>query len=180
MADVIVDSNLSYRIQESAGMNFGSKVITGGFETWPVGRAVPSSLKKLAAEIFAFDALIQNPDRRAEKPNILWKGDDLYIIDHEMGFSFIYDILPVPCPWKATNMKFMRNHLFHAALKNEMINLDRFIGVLELLSDNDLRVIEENVPIQWRTNSLGKIMGHIRDAAQHANHFADEVRRTLR
>jgi len=71
IAEVIPSQSLSIKIRESAGMNFGSKVITGGFDTWPIGKAIPSSLKQLAIEIFAFDALIQNPDRRPDKPNIL-------------------------------------------------------------------------------------------------------------
>src|SRR3989304_2940924 len=72
IAEIIPDQTLSRKIRESAGLNFGSQVVTGGYETWPVGKAIPSSLKQVALEIFTFDALIQNPDRRPDKPNILW------------------------------------------------------------------------------------------------------------
>lgn len=179
LAEVIADSDLSRRIKESSGLNFGSKVVTGGFDTWPVDKAIPSGLKTLAAEIFAFDALIQNPDRRADKPNILWKGDELYIIDHEMGFSFIYEILPLPNPWQITNLGFMTNHLFYEGLKGQTVTVDRFAGALELLSDNALEAIMANVPEEWRNNNLSKIGNHIHEIIQHVNDFVDEVRRTL-
>lgn len=179
LAEIIADTDLSRKIKESSGLNFGSKVITGGFETWPVGKAIPSALKTLAAEIFSFDALIQNPDRRADKPNILWKGDELYIIDHEMGFSFIYEVLPEPNPWHITKLGFMRNHLFHEGLKGQTVNLDRFAGALELLSDNVLESIMANVPEEWQNDNLSRIGKHIHDIIQHVNDFVDEVRRSL-
>jgi hypothetical protein len=159
-------------------LNFGSKVITGGFDTWPIGKAVPFNLKQLAAEIFAFDAFIQNPDR-GDRPNILWKGDELYIIDHEMGFSFILEILPLSKPWQITSLGFMKNHLFYGSLKGQELNLDRFRGALELLSDNVMAGITENVPIEWRNNNIKKIETHINEITHHINDFVDEVRRLL-
>ncbi len=120
-AEAVSDGALLQKIKESIGLNFGSKNITCGFDTWPIGKAVPSGLMQAAAEIFAFDAMIQNPDRRADKPNVLWNGDQLYIIDHEMAFSFIYDILPQVKPWEITKLKFMSNHLFFGHLKGGSI-----------------------------------------------------------
>ena len=38
--------------------------------------------------------MIQNPDRRQDKPNLLRKGDELAIFDHEMAFSFLYALAP--------------------------------------------------------------------------------------
>jgi len=50
-------------------------------------------------EIFAFDLMVQNPDRRKGKPNLLRKGDELAIFDHEMAFSFLYALVPNEYPW---------------------------------------------------------------------------------
>jgi len=179
IAEVIPDAGLALRIRGSSGLNFGSRVITGGFDTWPVSKAIPSSLKTLAAEIFAFDAMIQNPDRRADKPNILWKGDELFIIDHEMSLMFVYDILPTPSPWQISNLRFIKGHLFYNALKGQTVNLDRFAGALELLADNTIETMLTNVPEEWRSDNIAKIKTHISEIAQHSNNFVDEVRRTL-
>jgi hypothetical protein len=179
IAEVIPDQSLSIKIRESAGMNFGSKVITGGFDTWPIGKAIPSSLKQLAIEIFAFDALIQNPDRRPDKPNILWRGDELYVIDHEMGFSFIYEILPLANSWQITRLSFLKNHLFYSALKGQTINLDRFAGAIDLLGDESLEEIMSNIPLTWQNNNISKITNHVREIKNHVNEFIDETRRIL-
>ncbi|MCL4537069.1 MAG: hypothetical protein M1610_05710 [Nitrospirae bacterium] len=179
LAEVIPDPELSRKIKESAGLNFGSRVITGGFETWPVGKAIPSSLKTLAAEIFAFDALIQNPDRKVNKPNILWKGDNLYIIDHEMSLMFIYEILPMQNPWQITNLRFIKEHLFYGNLKGQTVNLDRFAGALDLLTDNVIETILVNVPEAWQSNNISKIKTHINEIVHHSNDFVDEIRRAL-
>jgi hypothetical protein len=179
IAEVIPDADLARRIRSSAGLNFGSKIITGGFDTWPVSKAIPSSLKTLAAEIFAFDAMINNPDRRAEKPNILWKGDELFVIDHEMSLMFIYDILPTPNPWQISNLRFIKGHLFYNELKGQTVNLDRFAGALESLDDNTVESMMINVPADWHSDNIEKITTHISEIAHHSGDFVDEVRRTL-
>lgn len=177
LAEAVSDTNLSEKIRSSAGLNYGSRVITGGFDTWPVGKAIPSNLKVLASEILAFDALIQNPDRRVDKPNILWKGDELYVIDHEMGFSFIYEILPSANPWQITRLGFMKSHLFYAVLKGQTINLDRFAGAIELLTDDVLNKMVSNIPLEWQDNNISKITTHIKEITNHVNEFVDEIRR---
>lgn len=179
LADAVPDRDLSSRLRESAGLNFGSRVITGGFDTWPVGKSIPSSLRTLTAEIFAFDALIKNPDRRVEKPNILWKGDDLYIIDHEMSLMFMYTMLPSPNPWQITNLPFMKTHLFYGSLKGQSVNLDRFAGALELLTDSAIETILSNVPDEWRSSNMVKIKTHINEIVHHGDDFVDEIRRVL-
>ncbi|MBI5212587.1 MAG: hypothetical protein HY957_04355, partial [Nitrospirae bacterium] len=179
LAGAIPDPDLSLKIKESSGLNFGSRVITGGFETWPVGKAIPTSLRTLAAEIFAFDALIQNPDRKVNKPNILWKGDDLYIIDHEMSLMFIYEILPTTNPWQISNLRFIKDHLFCGNLKGQTVNLDRFAGALEMLTDNVVGTILSDVPEDWRSDNISKITTHINEIVYHSNDFVDEIRRAL-
>ena len=49
LAEAVSDTNLSEKIRSSTGLNYGSRVITGGLVTWPVGKAIPSPLKVLAS-----------------------------------------------------------------------------------------------------------------------------------
>jgi hypothetical protein len=179
LADIISDPVLSQKIRDSAGANFGSKYISPGFETWPVGKSIPSSLKQLALEIFAFDALIQNPDRRIDKPNILWKKDELYILDHELGFSFIFNVLPSGQPWQISNLEFIQKHLFYLPLKAQPVDLDRFIGAMEGLKDEKLDSIIQNIPNAWHNIHASKIRNHLSEVSRHINEFVDEIRRVL-
>jgi len=179
ITEVIGDTELAAKITESAGLNFGSKFLTGGFKTWPIGEAIPLSLKQLACEIFAFDALIQNPDRKADKPNILWKGEELYIIDHETGFSFVYALPSTNKPWQLTQLDFLKKHLFYQNLKGQKINLDRFAGALEALSTQKLDSMISNIPDEWKNANVSKIDEHINEVRNNLNEFIDEVRRAL-
>jgi len=82
------DTEMARLIRNSGGLNFGSEVLVGGYSVWPIDKSVPASLERLAGEIFFFDALTQNPDRKVNNPNFLWKGEEILLIDHELGFSF--------------------------------------------------------------------------------------------
>ncbi len=87
------------RVRQSVGLNFGSARLPSGINTWLKNKAIPMQLRPLAAEIFAFDAIVQNPDRRRDNPNLLWKGDDLYLYDHELAFSFVAGVVGWQPPW---------------------------------------------------------------------------------
>ena len=56
-------------VMSSVGMNYGTRALMG-FITWPVDKRIPEELFQNAVDIFAFDALIQNPDRRRVNPNL--------------------------------------------------------------------------------------------------------------
>lgn len=123
--------------------------------------------------------MIQNPDRRADKPNVLWKGDQIYIIDHELGFSFLYDILPKAKPWEITKMNFMSNHLFFGNLKGRSIQIERFAGAVETLTESVMDGIMSAIPGEWHSDHFGKMNEHIMEIVNHVNSFIDEVRRSL-
>ncbi len=68
-------------LRRSLGRNFGSRYLSGGYVTWPKGRLVPPALRPVASEIIAFDAFIQNPDRTADRPNLMKRTQ--YFVDEE-------------------------------------------------------------------------------------------------
>ncbi len=55
------------------GLNFGSRVVNP-MTMWLVGRMIPEAMFQDATNIFAFDALIQNPDRRVTNANLFTQG----------------------------------------------------------------------------------------------------------
>lgn len=64
---------------------FGSTKLPPGFNAWMPGRSIPLAMRAAAAEIYAFDLLIQNPDRRPHNPNLQHKGEQWAIFDHELA-----------------------------------------------------------------------------------------------
>lgn len=51
----------SQRMSGSVGLNFGSRQLND-VVTWPIDKSVPDAMWATATSIFAFDALIENPD----------------------------------------------------------------------------------------------------------------------
>jgi len=121
-------------VNASVGLNFGSKAAIG-YSTWPVDRKIPAVVWQMAVDIFAFDALVQNPDRRFNNPNLLVNGDSILIFDHEIAFSFLLDIFPSPSPWRLESQQYLADHVFYRQLKSQEIDLTGFTSRLMNLSD---------------------------------------------
>jgi len=178
MAEIIPDQEIATMIKGSAGPNFGSKVLTGGYGTWPVGMAIPTTLMQPAADIFCFDALIQNPDRLPNNPNILLQGDEFYVIDHELSFSFIFLIAPEEKPCQVSQLQFLKDHLFYRQLTGAHVSFERFAGAMKALSERIPDILSD-VPGEWKNANIEKIEDHFDKTLAHVDEFIDEVRRIL-
>jgi hypothetical protein len=143
------------RFVESIGLNFGTARIEGGFKTWPQSEPVPADLRETAARIVAFDAFIDNADRRKSKPNLLYKYPDLFVIDHEMAFAFCRLIgmgLSVPT---LQDLGFLQEHPLSSAFGR--LDYSGFGVDLEALSDARIQEVLE-VPSAFPVdNQLEKI-----------------------
>ena len=172
------DSDVAEIIRKSRGLNFGSQVLTGGYGIIPIDKSIPASLRPLAAEIFAFDALIQNPDRKVHNQNLLWKGDEIFLIDHELGFAFLYQIGASGNPWEVRGQigDFLNEHIFYHELRGQIIDLSRFQGALQGTSDEDIDDIFDEVPRGWNNSRISRIRGHLRDVRDHAEEFINQVK----
>jgi len=181
IADLIPrsDADVGEVIRKSAGLNFGSRVLVGGFRTWPVDKPIPLTLRQTAVELFAFDALVQNPDRRYMNPNLLWRDDEIFAIDHDAAFSFLLDIGKPADPWNLETLNFLEQHVFFRGLKGEETNIDRFTGALEAMTDERISDMAETVPPEWRNQHLTRILGHLESVREHARDFAEQIKRRL-
>jgi len=165
-------------VMGSVGLNFGTRVLIG-FSTWPVDKQIPEAMRGAAIDIFAFDALTQNPDRMHGNPNLLTSGDTIMVFDHEIAFSFVRDILPSPKPWELDRQGYLINHVFYRQLKAQRVDLTRFTANLNALSEAVLEEVFADVPQEWNNGDGPKITQHLFAVREHAEEFADEVRRFL-
>jgi hypothetical protein len=171
----ITDRPLADLVKGSPGPNFGSIHVGPGFTTWPPGRNPHGAQRDQAADIFAFDTLVQNPDRRAGTPNLWLRSDRIGVFDHELAFSFL--ALPVlggtPKPWLAafqgSSFRFLEQHIFYGNLRGGRLNLGPFQERLGALTDEQIRRYVEAVPAEWRNRSdfCDQIVEYLREARQH-------------
>jgi hypothetical protein len=180
LVDLVANTQPSQaaRIRGSVGLNFGTRALSA-VSIWPIDKFIPEAMWQAAVDIFAFDALVQNPDRRFGNPNLFTRGDSLLIFDHETAFSFLVALFPSATPWKLDDQRYLTDHVFYRRLKSKQIDLTGFTASLGGLSDALLEGIVADVPAEWNNGNVPKIERHLRTVRDHAGEFAEEVRRFL-
>ena len=176
--EAVPDGELAGRFQRSVGLNFGCRHLGPAYVSWPKGRSIPASLTQEAAEILAFDLMVQNPDRRKNKPNLLRKDEQLAIFDHEMAFSFLYDLEPDQHPWDGKGMQFAVDHVFYDALKGKAISWTRMQGALAAIGAARIHAYGDAVPTEWKRNSPGTVV-RIQDYLGQARDNSDQMFRKI-
>jgi hypothetical protein len=61
-AAIVPDDELRKRVQASSPIAFGSRLVTGGYSIWTPDTRLMEAMVDTAAGVFAFDAIIQNPE----------------------------------------------------------------------------------------------------------------------
>lgn len=178
------DADVAERVRRSNPLAFGSKHLPPGYTSWPVGKSIPKDAIATAAEIFAFDALTGNDDRRPEKPNCLFSGASLAIFDHEMAFPATAGIIGWQPPWvlgSLASFKQTQRHLFSEQLCGKPVNLDRLAGAWLSVTDGRLAAYKAALPIEWNSANQHAdqallYIGQVRDNIEAA---LQEVGRSL-
>jgi HipA-like protein len=166
------------RVRNSVGLNFGCKLLKGGI-TWPVDKTIPEAMRQAAVNTFAFDALIQNPDRRFNNPNLLVNGDNVFLYDHESAFSFVFAIAPSKAPWELAGEAYLDAHVFFRGLKGKAVDLGAFSAGLKSLTEDLLDTIAADIPESWGGNALLAIKTHLVQLHEHSDDFLEALMRRL-
>jgi hypothetical protein len=164
--DVILDTKLKEKARKSIGPNFSCKLLQPS-NPWPRDRMILMNHKPVAVDVFAFDALAENLDRRSDNPNLLLHQDDIYLIDHELCFSPLTTVIFGWKPtWDSPGAGYLQKHVFFTKLKGQECVLERFDEGIAGLSDERLNQYNENVPKEWKqgNDTVTKILGHLKDA----------------
>lgn len=177
------DPQVAELARRSSLVAFGSKHLPPGYTSWPEGKSIPREAVATAVEIFAFDALIANPDRRRENPNCLFNGAALAIYDHELAF-FTDAIIGWQPPWVIGSLEILRqpgSHLFSEQLRGKALNLDRFAGAWLAISDARLGEYRAAMPQTWNSADaqVDKALRHIAELRDNIDPALNEVRRVL-
>jgi hypothetical protein len=172
------------KIQRSPGLNFGSEYLQGAISF----SYLPESHLQLAAEVFAFDMLIQNLDRRKGNPNMFQDCDGLIMYDHEMAFPYaspemMVDGVPEPGVLDRGE-PIIKNHALYDWLKKglkrgDTIKFDAFIDKLKDLSGDVMDAIVDRVPTGWRTEELLVIRSYLLQVRDRAPRFKRSLQEVL-
>lgn len=176
----IVDQSIAERLRKSIPVAFGSIKLPPGF-TLPLPNLNTESLRTNAAEIFAFDALIQNPDRRPENPNCLHNGRDFAIFDHELCF-ITESIIGWRPPWELGSLDLTKHrHIFYSGLSGRNYDLSRLKAAWGIVTDTRLREYRQALPPEWTVNvdRINNMFHYLTEVRDNIDTSMAEIKRVL-
>ncbi len=175
-AESIIDLTVKTRLLSSLGWNYGSRRLPESFSAMAVGERIPRELFTIASEIFAFDAIIENPDRKVSNPNLLWNHNEIWLFDHEQSFLFDKILFWRPI-WVSGVVPRGRTHSDRHALidflRGRDLDLDRFEASLRALPSERVAEYVTALPASWRTAELDRIPAYLVE-------LKDNLRRAIR
>ena len=178
--ETISDVDAEQTVRRSSTVAFGSKKLPPGFSVLPTDKPVARDMFSEAAEIFAFDGLIQNADRRKDNPNCLSDGNSLAIYDHELSF-IIEGVIGWQPPWQDNSLEFLRRHVFYDDLKGMSFSLERLEGAWEAISDERLAEYRNVLPFEWTNNDpyADEVINYISQVRENITASLAQVVRVL-
>jgi len=144
----------------------------------PTEPQLAKRLKKTAAEIFAFDVLIQNLDRKRDNPNLLWNQNNIVLIDHERALTPILS-------WQTfivVNLDLDRfyDHVLYSAISAKDVDFERLVSVLESLTPAVLDGFFEQLPAVWRAEkALSVIRQYLQFVVDNRQAVCDIIRERI-
>lgn len=167
----------------SSPIAFGSTQVGSGFRAWTTGDRLSGPMLPTAAGIFAFDAFVNNADRRDDNPNCLVRGSDLRIFDHEL--AFIYKaVIGWRQPWQVGALAAFASpgrHIFYKGLKGQDVDLTPIRTAWSSLDDDRLADYKGAIPTAWVgcLPAVDDAIDLIQGVRDHLDDALAEVRRIL-
>jgi len=167
-------------VSKETDRHFGSKYLGAGWMIYPAGKVLEAELLPQALSIYCFDMLMQNPDRRVKRPNVLSHGDRLVVFDHDLSFSFLLAVGLRKEAWQVQHADFAQEHVFFKPLKGKNLDVRPFAEKLRTLNAAALNQISGAIPRDWQSTYTGAILAHVSAVRDNADKFVDEIERMLR
>lgn len=151
---------------------------------WSKGDCLTPERIPAAAAILAFDAFIENEDRRPSNSNCLVKGDEFRIIDHELAFRIRQKLFPPPEPWRLGNLQRLvepDHHIFGAKLRCKKPDLQAVLSTWEGLTDAHFDSYLAAMPIEWGASisAMEEALTHLRSVRARIDDCFAELDRAL-
>ena len=179
----VTDASARDMLVRSNPVAFGSTAAGTGWKPWSAEDSVTAARRQSALEILAFDAFIENPDRKPSNPNLLVKGDEFRVIDHELALRVI-GIFPRPEPWRVGYLNLLTQsdaHVFHGRIKAADVSLEAVRAAWETLTDDCLADFEASLPMEWNeaTQMVTAALSHVRMVRDRIDDCLAEIGRVL-
>ncbi len=151
-AEIATQPEVGRLVQRSGRIHFGSLYVPPPFIAFDDSFKVTSPLISSALDIFAFDMLTLNVDRRVGNPNLLFDGLKMTAIDHELAFSVGLPQMQRSEAFKFRDSFISKNHLFRLTLSDKVNNnsFDSFVSRVAGLEIDEIDDWILSLPNEWQ------------------------------
>ena len=184
----LTDIGVGARLNDSSPIAYASAHVGSQWHRWGVADKLPPEMYPLALGIMAFDGFIANNDRSPRNSNMLVKGPEWRLIDHESAFSFRMKFAPRCQPWLVGNLEMMRRygeaseHIFARPLSNPNdLSYDNLRLSWASLSDERLAQYDACVPQEWDSVRpyVSEAIIHLKQVRDNIDACLEELKRVL-
>jgi HipA-like kinase len=182
----IRDSSVLRMVQNSAPVAFGCRAAGSQWKLWSASDILTPDRRPMALAILAFDAYIENDDRRPTNSNCLVKGGEFRIIDHELAFRIQLKLFPRPEPWRQGYLERLvgqDGHAFGAKLKGQQgLDFAPLKAAWMALPDKRLAAYLSALPAEWSAanEAMKAALAHIRVVRDRIEDCIAELQRVLK
>lgn len=165
-------------ISRSLGLNFGTVAVGEGYGVMPTEPHLTKDLRKVAAEIYAFDIMMQNFDRKSDNPNVLWNRQRIVLIDNESALNPVLQ-------WPDLNLAHLDldkfyDHVFYSEISPGDADFQRLATALQTLT---LAVVDgfiELLPGAWHDEkALSRIKEYLKFPVDNRIPVCDLIRERI-
>ena len=161
------------------GFGYGSKHLGSGLV--PISRSSIIGQDQLiqAAYVYAFDLVVQNPDRTSGNPNCALKEGRVYAYDFDQVFSFLFLLGGgLGEPWELSRHQISYNHIFYNLLRGNDITWSPFVDRIRKLTKERFYELCSLIPFEagrWDD----RVWNHLASVIENADQLELELIRSL-
>ena len=180
-AESAVDREVRTVLLANIGPNFATRYL-GGRSVWIPSYSPRGDLLARLEGVLTFDCTLVNGDRTAKKPNLLWDGDDVVLIDHSLALP-VYAWSPQEvADSPAMPERHVRKHAAYPALRDQG---QRFKDLLDSWTNipwADVAAIRSWIPTEWerRTGDLDRIFEFLGSRHRRFNDISMDLTRIVK
>ena len=162
------------------GIASGCEYFTHGFSNVSQYKLTTSDELAQASSLYAFDLLVQNPDRTPRRPNCAIRSGQFMVYDFETAFSFVLLIGDSAFPWEVSRHGIGPKHLFFSSLREKKaeVSWTSVVTGLRDISPDRLKSMTSALPIDW-CEYFERIEKHILEVRGNLQEFQLELQRSL-
>jgi hypothetical protein len=159
----------------SVGPNFASRYVPGVVDLIHADEVIRQH-RGTATNIYAWDVLVDNIDRRLQRSNLVVSNDQLLAIDHELTFSW-FGVIGGPGPVWAVSIlhRLAKEHFLANHVTRWNLGLDEFKQRLVVLSSAEMAAITENIPARWMQAEGSDFLAKVRQYLDDVQTRADSI-----